>query len=52
MLDIKFVRENMEAVTQAMKNRNAKWDADKFLQLDAQRREAIQEQENIVFVCR
>lgn len=47
MLDIKFVRENMEAVTQAMKNRNAKWDADKFLQLDAQRREAIQEQENM-----
>ncbi len=47
MLDIKFVRENMEVVETAMKNRNAKWDSDRFMQLDAQRRSAIQEQENM-----
>ena len=27
MLDIKFVRDNQEAVAEAMKNRNASWDA-------------------------
>ena len=32
MLDIKFVRENQEAVAQAMRNRNAAWDAEAFAQ--------------------
>ena len=41
MLDIKFVRDNQEAVAQAMKNRNAAWDAEAFVQLDEKRRAAI-----------
>lgn len=47
MLDIKFVRENQEAVAQAMKNRNASWDASKFSELDEARRTAISEEENL-----
>ena len=34
MLDIKYVRENQEAVAEAMKNRHASWDAARFSQLD------------------
>ena len=30
MLDIKFVRDHQEAVAEAMKNRNASWDASRF----------------------
>lgn len=45
MLDIKFVRENQELVAQAMKNRNASWDASKFSELDEARRAAISEEE-------
>ena len=47
MLDIKFVRENLPAVEEAMKNRNAKWDSERFLSLDASRREAIAEEESL-----
>ena len=45
MLDIKFVRDNQEAVAQAMKNRNAAWDAEAFAQLDERRRAAIMREE-------
>lgn len=45
MLDIKFVRENQDAVREAMKNRNASWDAARFSELDESRREAIQQEE-------
>ena len=45
MLDIKFVRENQDAVAEAMRNRNAEWDADLFSKLDADRRIAIQKEE-------
>ena len=45
MLDIKFVRDNQEAVAQAMENRNAAWDAEAFAQLDEQRRAAIMREE-------
>ena len=45
MLDIKFVRENQEAVAEAMKNRNASWDAELFSQLDETRRAAITKEE-------
>ncbi len=45
MLDIKFVRENQEAVAEAMKNRNASWDSARFSELDSARREAIQQEE-------
>ncbi|MDO4182062.1 MAG: serine--tRNA ligase [Coriobacteriia bacterium] len=47
MLDIKFVRDNQEAVAQAMQNRNAKWDAERFSQLDEERRAAISEEESL-----
>ena len=45
MLDIKFVRENQEAVAEAMRNRNAVWDGSAFAELDEERRRAIQEEE-------
>lgn len=45
MLDMKFVRENLDAVTSAMKNRNADFDAVKFAELDKSRRELIGEEE-------
>ena len=47
MLDVKFVRENLDAVAQAMENRNASFDAQAFSRLDAQRREAIAEEEHL-----
>ncbi|WP_165046067.1 MULTISPECIES: serine--tRNA ligase [unclassified Adlercreutzia] len=47
MLDIKFVRDNLEAVAQAMENRNASWDSARFLELDEQRRAAIAKQETL-----
>lgn len=45
MLDIKFVRDNQEAVAEAMKSRNASWDASRFSQLDETRRAAIAKEE-------
>lgn len=45
MLDIRFVRENQEAVAVAMKNRNASWDSSRFSELDDARRSAIAEEE-------
>ncbi len=45
MLDTKFVRENLAAVEEAMRNRNAAFDTQAFLELDARRREAIQQEE-------
>ena len=47
MLDIKFVRENQEAVAEAMKNRHAAWDAAKFSELDEARRAAIVAEESL-----
>ncbi len=47
MLDVKFVRENQEAVAQAMANRNAAWDGSVFAELDEERRRAIQEEETL-----
>ena len=47
MLDIKFVRENQEAVAQAMKNQHADWDTDRFAKLDEDRRAAIQKEEKL-----
>ncbi|MDF7799681.1 serine--tRNA ligase [Pontiellaceae bacterium B1224] len=45
MLDIKFIRENADAVKAAMKNRNADVDVDAVLALDARRREIVSEVE-------
>lgn len=47
MLDIRFIRENLEAVSTAMKNRNASWDAAQFSELDEKRRSAISEEESL-----
>jgi seryl-tRNA synthetase len=47
MLDVRFVRENQEAVAMAMKNRNYPWDSSRFSQLDEQRRAAIVEEESL-----
>lgn len=47
MLDARFVRENLEVVTVAMKNRNYPWDPSRFSSLDESRRAAIQEEESL-----
>jgi seryl-tRNA synthetase len=41
MLDARWVRENIDAVREAMANRGASWDFDRFLALDEERRELI-----------
>ena len=41
MLDAKFVRENLDAVAEAMANRNFSWNSERFVQLDDERRKAI-----------
>jgi seryl-tRNA synthetase len=52
MLDARFVRENPDAVREAMASRGAAWELDQFLVLDEQRRaiiaqvEALQAQRN------
>ena len=47
MLDIRFIRENPEAIEEALKNRHAKWDYDEFRRLDEERREIIQKVESL-----
>ena len=48
MLDAKYVRENLDAVTAAMANRNfTAWDPEKFLELEERRRSAIAEEEQL-----
>lgn len=47
MLDIKYVRENIEDVSEAMRNRNTSFDAEAFQELDAKRREAIAHEEEL-----
>lgn len=45
MLDTKFVRENLDAVKEAMENRNSSFDDAAFIDLDARRRELIAQEE-------
>ncbi|MEF9841107.1 MAG: serine--tRNA ligase [Raoultibacter sp.] len=45
MLDIRFVRENQDAVAKAMEDRNARWDKARFAELEEARRAAISEEE-------
>ena len=45
MLDIKFVRENLDAVDASCESRNASWDRARFCELDESRREIISELE-------
>ncbi len=47
MIDIKLLRENPEVVKQALKKREVDLDIDKLLELDKQKREMIQEVENL-----
>lgn len=47
MLDIKFVRENPDAVDKAVASRNATWDRERFFELDEARRSAIVEVEKL-----
>lgn len=47
MLDIKYVRENLDLVQQAMKNRNAEFDKDSFLQMEENRRKLIATEEEL-----
>ena len=47
MLDIKFVRENPDALDEAMANRQGSWDREKFFELDGERRAVITEVEEL-----
>jgi seryl-tRNA synthetase len=48
MLDIRFVRENIDQVNRAMESRNFSWDSQRFLQLDEDRRNAIAKEEALL----
>ncbi len=47
MLDLRYVRENLDDVARAMENRNAHFDAQRFTELDEMRRSAISEEESL-----
>jgi len=47
MLDLKFIRENTEAVRQAIENRCTEAPLDEILRLDTERRERLTELENL-----
>jgi seryl-tRNA synthetase len=47
MLDLRFVRDNLDAVAEAMKNRNAAFDASRFSELDEARRASIMKEETL-----
>lgn len=47
MLDLKFIRENLDLVKQAVVNKREKVDLDKLVDLDAKRRELLQEAEKL-----
>ena len=47
MLDMKYVREHLPEITEAMESRNASWDPKYFSELDEKRRAAIQEEETL-----
>ena len=47
MLDIRYVREHLDDVATAMKNRNHAWDSEAFVALDTARREAITAEEEL-----
>ena len=47
MLDMKFVRENLDEVRQMLKNRNNPLNLDDFVELDKKRRELLQQTEEL-----
>lgn len=48
MLDIRFVREHLDEVATAMKNRNHSWDSEYFQELDESRRSIIGREEELL----
>lgn len=48
MLDIRFVREHLDEVATAMKNRNHSWDSEYFKGLDESRRSLIGQEEELL----
>ena len=48
MLDIRFVREHLDEVATAMKNRNHSWDSEYFKELDESRRSLIGQEEELL----
>ena len=53
MLELKFMRENVEMLKEMLKNRNSNIDMDAFVALDAKRREVLSEVETLkrTFPC-
>ncbi len=47
MLDLKFVRDNLDAVVESMRNRNFDFDREHFVALDEERRTAIAQAEEL-----
>jgi len=47
MLDIKFIRENLEIVRTALRNRNSKLDLDSLIRIDDSRREILTKLEDL-----
>ena len=47
MLELKFIRENVEMLKEVLKNRNNSIDMDAFVALDSKRREVLSEVENL-----
>ncbi|MDP3732164.1 MAG: serine--tRNA ligase [Candidatus Omnitrophota bacterium] len=47
MLDLKFIRENLDAVKKSIKDRNLKLDLENLVQLDDSRRKALSELEEL-----
>lgn len=47
MLDIKYVRENLDEVEEILKHRNCKFDKNKFFELEKQRRDLIATEEEL-----
>lgn len=47
MLDLKWIRDNIEALEQGMKNKNTSFDGSEFIRLDAERRQLLTEVETL-----
>ncbi len=47
MLDMKFIRENIEVVKKSLEDRNSKINLDEFIGLDEKRRRILSELENL-----
>lgn len=50
MLDLKYVRENLDLVKENFKNRNYEFDMEKFLLLDNKRKEILKEVESLKYL--